>query len=157
MKHKNNKKHKYTQVTADNDSCKKAFVNTLLTMLGVYVAFLIMILFDGISNVTEKFFETQASLAGLYVNMLAVVTVVYGKFSAVNLIKVKTFFLSVIALFVTVNIFVQALYMLYPMIWNSSEWFQSGFMACILQIIYVCMIYMLSSQKEMVYKKNRIR
>lgn len=136
---------------------RDAVINTVLIVAGIYVTFFVMILTGNHPDIFDEFVSTQATLSGLYVNALAVISVTYGKFAAMDLIRVSTYFISVFALFVVMNIFAQALYMQNPTIWSTWCWLRSPFVTIVLQVLLVASIYMISCQKEVEYKKNKIR
>lgn len=136
---------------------RNAVVNTLLVMMGIYIVFLLMILSEGTSGIYNVFVSSQASLAGMYVNALAIISVTYGKFSTMDLIRVSTYFLSIFALFIVINIFAQALYVVNPTLWTTWDWFRSPEVTYILQIALAISIYKLELQEEVKYKKNKIR
>lgn len=152
---KTESKYRVTDLT--NQRRCKSFVNTILTMLGIYIAFFVMILAEGVDDVFDMFVDVQATPAGMYVNALAVISMTYSKFSTMDLIRVSTYFLSVFALFVVINIFAQSLYVVNPELWSAWDCFRSPMVTVALQVILMWSIYLLASQKEVEYKKNKIR
>lgn len=140
-----------------NSSRYNAVINTLLTMAGIYVAVIVMMIYGGNDDIIGGFISSQATLEALYVNALAVISVTYSKFSTMDLIRVSTYFLSLFAIFIVVNIFVQSLYVVNPTLWSAWTWFRSPSITCILQIILALSIYRLECQEAVTYKKNKIR
>lgn len=134
----------------------KALITTFLTAIGIYVAFLTPVFRMG-SAVVDDFFISQATVGGLYINSLAVISTVYSKFSSSILIYGRTFGISLFSIFIAINIFCQSECMYHIEYSLLLESLRKMEFAYLLQIIFFISIYILILEPVIEFKKERIR
>lgn len=135
---------------------------TGIIVAGLYGCIIATWLLSGSPIDCQNFVETQATLGGWIVNMAAVASSFHGKCSSVSLVPGRTFFVSILALFMVNVIYIQSAYLLdggkdcqylggikqvmgaVPTIW-------------IFQAIFILLIYILELQPSYTLKKEIIR
>ena len=58
----------------------EALLTTVFTFGGIYITFIIMSFIDG-GNAVDNLFQYESSIGGLYVNLFAMISVSYSKYS----------------------------------------------------------------------------
>lgn len=136
---------------------RNAIITTILTLLSIYVSFVVL-LFTKDCDIEDNLYKSLSSLGGLYVNLLAVISVAYSKFSKENLVHSKVYWLSLTSFVTIISIFAQAKGMLDKSI--SPEWLQSPCLSAVLQILLAILIYAMVNQKvlnvRITYNKIKI-
>lgn len=145
--------------TVNKASDKKSYTTvytTIFAALGIYVTFIVLA-FSNKNDVWSEILKAEASLGGLYVNLLAVISVAYSKFAREPFVHRNVYWLSLSAFFVIVSIFAQAKGSLDSSI---SEYLQPTYISYILQAALVCIIWQLAKQAEykvqIKYKKKKL-
>lgn len=149
-KKKKSKKHPRKSVVQHNMTKiykhRNAITTTILTLLGIYVSFVVL-LFTKDGDVLDNLFLSLSSIGGLYVNLIAVISVAYSKFAKEILVHCNVFWLSVASFVIIVSIFAQAKGMIENSI--SPEWIQTPYISIALQMLLAFLIYLIAQQKEL--------
>lgn len=136
--------------------CGAEIYTTIFTTLGIYVTFIVLA-FTKDKDVLGEILKAEASLGGLYVNLLAVISVAFSKFAREMFVHRNAYWLSLAAFIVAISIFAQAKGRLDASI---SEYLQSTYISYILQVILICLIWQLARQGEykvqVKYKKKKL-
>lgn len=114
------------------------------------------------SSDSQSFVKTQATLGGWIVNMAAVASSFHGKCSSVCLVPGRTFFVSILALFMVNIMYIQSTYLLSTeQNYQYSEFIKLVMGATstvwLLQAIFILLIYILEIQPSYTLKKETIR
>ncbi|TGX80578.1 hypothetical protein E5358_12460 [Palleniella muris] len=117
---------------------------TIFALLGIYITFIVLAFYKD-NNILKELIKAQASLGGLYVNLIAVVGVAYSKFAKEMFVHRNVYWLSLAAFIVVISIFAQAKGSLDNTI---EDFLQPMYISYILQIILAGIIWMLASQQE---------
>lgn len=98
----------------DSHSHKRDFWTAMLTILGLIGIYVITSIITDYgksanTNPLKLFLNTQGSIAGIYSNMLAIISLTYKKATEDFLVKGKTYLLSVLAFAIILLIFTHSL------------------------------------------------
>lgn len=136
---------------------RNAIITTIITLLSIYMSFVVLLFTKG-CDIEDNLYKSLSSLGGLYVNLLAVISVAYSKFSKETLVHSNVYWLSLTSFVAIISIFAQAKGMLDNSI--SPEWLQSPCFSVILQILLAVLIYTIAKQKvlnvRITYNKIKI-
>lgn len=135
---------------------------TFIIVLGLYGCIIMAGVLSGSSIDLQSFVKTQATLGGWIVNMAAVASSFHGKCSSVCLVPGRTFFISILALFMVNIVYIQSTYLLSSeQNYQYSEFIKLVMGATstvwILQVIFILLIYILEIQPSYTLKKETIR
>lgn len=125
-----------------------AFISTLLTLGGIYASFFTLILIKD-RNICGDIIRYQSLLGGLFVNLFAVISVAYSKFSNEIFIHRNIYWLSLLAFTVIISIFAQARLIVDPSISLIIEWFRQPCISVILQVFLAILIFIISAQQKL--------
>lgn len=160
----NNKKHTIKPnpvkptVAKDIKKCAEdngAMLTTAIAALGIYVTFLLLI-FSKEGNVINKLLAAESTLGGLYVNSIAVISVAYSKFSGMEFVHKKVYWLTICAFIFCVSIFAQA-----SGYFNNDiiDMFQPVCWSFVLQLCLLFTIYKIAKQPmvdiQVTYKRKK--
>lgn len=84
--------------------CGAEIYTTIFTTLGIYVTFIVLA-FTKDKDVLGEILKAEASLGGLYVNLLAVISVAFSKFAREMFVHRNAYWLSLAAFIVAISIF----------------------------------------------------
>lgn len=136
---------------------RNAIITTIITLLSIYMSFVVLLFTKG-CDIEDNLYKSLSSLGGLYVNLLAVISVAYSKFSKETLVHSNVYWLSLTSFVAIISIFAQAKGMLDNSI--SPKWLQSPCISVILQILLAVLIYTIAKQKvlnvRITYNKIKI-
>lgn len=135
---------------------------TFIIVLGLYGCIIMAGVLSGSSIDSQSFVKTQATLGGWIVNMAAVASSFHGKCSSVYLVPGRTFFVSILALFMVNIMYIQSTYLLSTeQNYQYSEFIKLVMGATstvwLLQAIFILLIYILEIQPSYTLKKETIR
>lgn len=128
-------------------SLKHDIWTAIFTVLALVIAYIIQIFFSGGQDALSAYLASQATLVTFYANILAVLSVTYGKATANFDISGKTYLLSMLGYILVAHIFVQAIFMVYPEIKLYAEFMRSKWLCIIGNLILFGIIFAISCSK----------
>lgn len=115
-------------------------------MLGIYIPTIYSLCTKGGDAITD-FFEAQASLGGIFVNVLVLIGIAYNKFSKDKFIYQSIYWWSMATFMVIAVIFAHSTHVVAPMVDMEFEFLESKYIALPLHFLLFGCIYAVSTQK----------
>lgn len=138
---------------------KDALIPTLIALGGIYASFIGLVIYKD-SNAVANLFQAQSLLGGLYVNLLAVISVAYSKFAKEMLVHRNVYWLSLASFLTIISIYAQACVMTDTSTSLIISWIESPYVSVALQILLAILIFVIAAQKELdvrvSYKKKKL-
>lgn len=145
-KRRKKSKEKGVQVTPNNKNKSDAVITTIIAMLGIYVPTIFSLCDKGGDAITN-FFEAQASLGGICVNVLVLIGVAYNKFSKDKFIYQSVYWWSMATFMVIAVIFAHSVHVVAPMVDMEFEFLGAKYIALPLHLLLFGCIYAVAAQK----------
>ena len=143
---------------AMKDGRKRDFWNAMLAVAGLVVVYGVTLLQGDKANPFDAYLSAQATLGGLFANVLAVLSITYGKATTKFDVCGRTYFLSMLGFVVVALVFAQAVFMVYPNVRLFAEFMRSKWVFVILNLLFLGMIFVISFSKGLPeYTKETIK
>ena len=141
------------QETGKKCKYKDALLSTLFALGGIYASFLTLILIKD-SDAVDNLFQAQSLLGGLYVNLLAVLSVAYSKFAKEIFVHRNVYWLSLASFVTIISIFAQACVLVDTSTSLTVGWIETPYLSFALQILLAILIFAIAAQKELDVRIN---
>ena len=129
------------------DSRKHNVWTAVIVILGLVVVYATMVFHSDVANPVSAYLRSHASAGGFYTNLLALLSVAYGKATASFQVNGRTYLLSMLGSVIVAHIFAQAVFMVYPGIDLYAEFMRSEWFSLVGHLVFFGIIFAIACSK----------